>query len=130
MKKLISILFFLSASVAMAHGEDKLGPNGGYIRMPGAFHTEAVPVDKNHLKVFLLDINWANPSVTNSTVQAIFVKGAQVQQAKCDVVENHFLCTFAKEVNLKKKGEVRIKADREGSAGAEVSYSLPLKLNK
>ncbi len=43
-------------------------PNGGFIKMPGAFHTEVVPVGQNKLKVFLLDMNWKNPSILNSNL--------------------------------------------------------------
>ncbi len=68
-----STLFFaivttLSLNV-FAHGEDKPGPHGGFIRMPGAFHTEVVK-EKEGYRVYLLDINWKNPSVLDSAVLA------------------------------------------------------------
>jgi hypothetical protein len=68
--KTICMLFaaiLFQHTLASAHGEDKAGPNGGFIRMPGAFHTELVPSGKDKLKVYLLDIQWKNPSLKNSS---------------------------------------------------------------
>lgn len=50
-KLLLTSAIALSWSSSFAHGEGKPGPNGGEIRMPGAFHTEAITVEKNKLKV-------------------------------------------------------------------------------
>ena len=55
---------------AFAHGENVLGPNGGHIRMPGAFHTELVQTSDQGFKVFLLDVDWKNPVTSNSAVEA------------------------------------------------------------
>ena len=56
MKYLILFASIWTATNAFAHGEDKAGPHGGFIRMPGAYHTEVVPVSKNQAKVYLLDM--------------------------------------------------------------------------
>jgi hypothetical protein len=130
MKK--NIFLFLSALVfnatlSFAHGEDKLGPNGGYVRMPGAFHTEIVRNGKNKLKVYLLDIDWQNPSVKNSKLKIIY-NGKITPE--CQIEDDHYNCVFAKSVNLTKKGELKITAQRDGQDGMEVSYPLPLKLEK
>ena len=117
----------LGTSLAQAHGEDKPGPNGGFIRMPGAFHTEVVPLGPNRLKVFLLDLDWKNPSVSNSGL-SLTLKSKISAQAKCEVQENYYLCAFPKGVDLTKKGEFSIEAKREGQKGNKVSYELPLKL--
>ena len=53
---IFSTLTVLSVNL-FAHGEDKPGPHGGYIRMPGSFHTEVVK-EKAGYRVYLLDINW------------------------------------------------------------------------
>ena len=117
------------AQFAFAHGEDKAGPNGGFIRMPGAFHTEIVQSGKDKAKVYLLDMNWQNPSVKDSKVEvklgtkAVFIK-CQAQE------ESYFLCSFPKGTDLSKKEKLQIKAQREGQMGNEVTYELPLKLEQ
>ncbi len=130
MRKLIFTLLMtliLGEGVVYAHGEDKLGPNGGFIRMPGAFHTEVLPLGANKLKVYLLDINWENPSVLNSSL-SVNLKSKTTSQAKCEAQENYYLCEFPKGVDLTKKGELSIEAQRENQKGNKVSYELPLKL--
>ena len=129
MKKIFKItlftIFCMSAEFVFAHGEDKSGPHGGFVRMPGAFHTELVPDGKNKLKVFLLDIQWKNPSVKKSNLQ---IKYNNKIDAKCEILRNFYICAFPKSVNLTKKGELKVTAEREEQKGMEVSYPLPLKL--
>ncbi len=123
--KLVICILFLNAHFVFAHGEDKYGPNKGFVRMPGAFHTELVQEGKNKLKVFLLDIQWKNPSVLNSKLQ---IKYNGKDNADCKIQDNFYTCTFPKSVNLAKKGELKVTAEREDQKGIEVSYKLPLKL--
>lgn len=113
---------------SFAHGEDKPGPNGGFIRMPGAFHTEAIPDGSNKIKVYLLDINWQNPSVKDSSIKVTHKKSKTA--VECAVESNYFVCQFPQKVNLNKKGEISVEATREGQKGMIVSYPLPLKLEK
>ncbi len=117
----------LGEGVVYAHGEDKLGPNGGFIRMPGAFHTEILPLGANKLKVYLLDINWKNPSVSNSSL-SVTLNSKKIPKDKCQIKEKYYLCEFPKGVDLTKKGELSIEAQRENQKGNQVSYELPLKL--
>jgi hypothetical protein len=117
----------LGEGVVYAHGEDKLGPNGGFIRMPGAFHTEILPLGANKLKVYLLDINWKNPSVSNSSL-SVTLNSKKIPKDKCQIKEKYYLCEFPKGVDLTKKGELSIEAQRENQKGNKVSYELPLKL--
>lgn len=128
-----NMLYFILISIlstsAFSHGEDKLGPHKGYIRMPGAFHTEVVPVGKNEIKVFLLDIEWKNPSVARSEVKASIIS-EKTTEAICVTKETYFLCSFPKQINLKKKAELQVLANREGQIGAVAKYNLPLKLEK
>lgn len=119
----------IGKDAAYAHGEDKLGPNGGFIRMPGAFHTEVVPHGPNKVKVFLLDIEWKNPTVLNSSLSAS-LKSKKTSQGKCEIQKNYYLCNFPDEVDLSKKGQLTITAKRDNQTGNEVSYELPLKLQK
>lgn len=127
MKRIIAHVFLLltiNTSVVLAHGEDKLGPNGGFVRMPGAFHTEIVPVGANELKVFLLDMEWKNPSVLNSSVELTYSE----TKSKCEVKEKYYLCEFPKSVDLTKKGKIKLTAQREKMKGNSVVYELPLSL--
>lgn len=126
MKTLTVLIFSLLAALSInvyAHGEDRSGPHGGYIRMPGAFHTEVVK-EKNGYRVYLLDINWQNPSVLNSEVSANVQVGKKKTDLNCTKESNSFLCTSS----LLQKGKLNIMAKREGQVGGISSYKLPLKL--
>lgn len=125
--KALIILLNCISTLALAHGEDKPGPHGGFIRMPGGFHTEILPVDKNKLKVYLLDINWQNPSIKESSLDVSF--GNNADRATCDRKENLFyLCSFSKKTDLTKKGKLTVTSMREGQKGNAVTYDLPLNL--
>lgn len=129
MKRLIFALIALSASTALSHGEDKLGPNGGYVRMPGAYHTEVVANGKNELKVFLLDMSWQNPSTKDSSVEIDFAAKAK-NPIQCKSKENYFSCELPADINLQKKGKLVVKSQREGQKGNLATYPLPLTLVK
>ena len=116
----IGLLFF--SLTCLGHGEEKPGPNGGFIQMPGAFHTEIVPVNKSVLKVYLLDMEWKNPTVKDSEVVMTYKK----RKANCKKQTDHFLCQF-KVLNLTKKGELGLLAKRENAQGNAQTYELPLK---
>ena len=119
----------LGAQFAFAHGEDKPGPNGGFIRMPGAFHTEVILTSPSTLKVYLLDIQLKNPSTIDSFLFVNHTKD-KAMKTKCSIESNYYTCTLPKNVDLKKKGELFVEAKREGQKGMVVSYELPLKLQK
>lgn len=121
---------FFAIAIAQAHGEDKPGPHGGAIRMPGAFHTEVVQINHQQIRVYLLDIDWKNPSTQNSTVDASFMgtKKPQKDLAKCKPRQDFFLCDFNKKLNITKAGKILLTAEREGQKGAEVVYETPLVL--
>ncbi len=127
-----SSLFFifvmlLSSSLGWGHGEDKPGPHGGFIRMPGAYHTEIVPDGTNKLKVYLLDVNWQNPSVKNSELSVSYQSEKKIQ-AVCKIKgSDRYLCSFPKGLDITKKGKLIVNSQREGQRGMEVFYDLPLK---
>ena len=129
MMRVLILMLSLSglSTAAFAHGEDVPGPNGGFVRMPGAFHTEVIPMSRNKLKVYLLDIQWKNPSVKNSNLSVTF-KGKKSSTAKCVVEADYYICDFANDIDLKKKGKLTVEAERENQKGNVVSYDLPLKL--
>lgn len=124
---LISSIIIFTASLVFAHGEDKFGPHKGYVRMPGAFHTEVLKDSKNSLRVYLLDINWTNPSIKDSSVEATIKNKQSSISLKCEAEKNSFICSSQKG-ELKLEGTLEIMAKREGQVGAVASYPLPFKL--
>lgn len=131
LKQALTVLLFSASIVfaslnANAHGEDTPGPFGGHIKMPGGFHTELEidPVQGAH--IFLLDMNFANPTVKDSSVSAVFKTKKEQIPYTCSVMGgNHFHCIPSKK--LPAKGELIIKATRDKAVGNEVVYTVPLK---
>ncbi|MBX9766359.1 MAG: hypothetical protein K2X47_03730 [Bdellovibrionales bacterium] len=126
MKNMIVLTFFLFSVTAYSHGEDKPGPHGGFIRMPGAFHTEVLVQGQNQVRIYLLDIEWKNPSVKSSSVKAK-IMGKKQFPAECKVQDEFYLCSFGKGAKLN-SGQLVIEAQREGQQGNPISYDLPLRL--
>lgn len=123
----LSLAGCLLGAYAFAHGEDKPGPNGGFIRMPGAFHTEVVPITQHQFKVYLLDINWKNPSTVNSSLTVTY-SGSPKHIAQCAAKEGgYFQCSLPESVDIGKRGHLTIASKREGQQGVDVTYDLPLK---
>ncbi len=106
---------------------NKYGPNGGYIKMPGAFHSELV--DKGALiHVYLLDMSFKNPMVNNSTVKIIY-KGASNTEFSCSKDSDYFVCDKpAGGLQLHK--EIAVSAVRNNNKGTDAIYKLPLTLDK
>lgn len=119
------LVLTLGAQFAAAHGEDKPGPNGGFIRMPGAFHTEVIAMEPSRLKVYLLDINWKNPTVKESSLKVTHTGSKSSQTCKSE--SNFFVCQFPKNVDLNSKGELVVEAVRANQKGLPAKYELPLK---
>lgn len=118
-------LGLLLGQFAFSHGENKPGPHKGYIRMPGAFHTEVVPVGNSKFKIYLLDIEWKNPSVQNSKLEVKHLGQDRAVEVQCDQKSDHFSCALPKGLSLK-KGKLLVMAVRENSPGTEMAYDLPL----
>lgn len=124
---MIKIMFLLVAicEISFGHGEEKPGPHGGHIRMPGAFHTELVPSGESTFKLYLLDMNWKNSTVQNSKLNIKIAQGGQLGDASCKQQADHFFCSVPKGFSLK-KGRLIVNSSRDNSPGAEVIYNLPL----
>lgn len=126
-----SLIVLGGMNFAHAHGEDKPGPHGGEVRMPGAFHVELTVRGKHQVRVYLLDMDWANPSVVDSKVEVshLLSKSGKTkrQHAKCLKKNNFYLCRFLKEVDLTKEGSLQVTAQREKQKGNAVTYELPLR---
>lgn len=130
MKKRMLILSLAVSQFAFGHGGDKPGPHGGFVEMPGAFHTEVVPDKEGSFKVYLLDYKFEKPVIQNSDVQAWLLNGKKKTDLKCEPNSeaNYFLCSPSDQ-NFKAK-QLIVKAKREQMQGNEAKYDLPLKLKK
>ncbi|MDV6235991.1 hypothetical protein CH379_010185 [Leptospira ellisii] len=122
---ILSIGIFVHQDI-LAHGEHEAGPNGGTIRMPGGFHTELIVLNEG-LKVYLLDIEFKNPSTKNGALRAKIVQGKSEQQLQCQPHPDHFFCPISK---LPSTGKIVLKATREKMEGIEAVYDLPLPAGK
>ena len=123
------LILILFSERAFAHGMDKPGPHGGYIRMPGAFHTELVLVKPSTLKVYLLDINFKFPTIKESSVSALFVQDGKTTILTCSTKKDYFECN-APNVEFNESGSLKITANRMKNKGVEAVYELPLKFKK
>jgi len=124
---LIAIIFFLlPASQLNAHGENEVGPNGGIIRMPGAWHTELV-LDKNKksARVYLLDIGFKNPMTKNSklTMNIKSADGTSTRAISCKSKKQFFVCTS--KLPLKTGETIELLGERDGQKGAPAVYPVP-----
>jgi hypothetical protein len=116
------ILSIFLASYAFAHGENKPGPHGGHIRMPGAFHTELI-LQSHMAKVYLLDMQFKNPIIKNSNLKMSVESKENLKQVSCATKEDFFECHIPDIENVR---SIQIKATRNGASGKEITYSLPL----
>lgn len=123
---LLVSLAFISAQ-SLAHGEDKEGPHGGHIQMPANFHTEVVPDKDGSFHIFLLDMNFENPTIKDSDIQARIVAGKKTASLSCKPMgNNHFHC--AAQGKNPRTGTLFLKVKRDGTqAQMEAQYKLPLK---
>lgn len=125
-------LFFISTIAfnlsAYAHGENKLGPHDGYIRMPGSFHTELVPNHEDAYSVYLMDVNNQNAITKDSNVKLTYqsLKGKKIDFT-CFPVDDHFTCKLGNKINSK-EGKYLLKATRNKVEGKVAEYPLPLAL--
>ncbi len=124
-KCLPMIVTVMFASPAFAHGETKPGPHGGYIRMPGGFHTEVVPIGTDQLKIFLVDLSFNSPTTEKSKVDVTLVDAAISTPIVCKADGESFACKLPAGRSLD-KGMLEVTANRQGAYGLKVRYNLPL----
>lgn len=119
-------LSLLLTSACYAHGEDQPGPHHGIIRMPGDYHVEVIP-DKDALNIMLLDVNFKNPTVLNSSIKVKIKHGHNAYVLRCESMDNYFSCPVSEKM-LAQNGTLQIESERQQSEGAAVEYPLPLKM--
>ncbi|MFN3698247.1 MAG: hypothetical protein ACK4VO_12485 [Pseudobdellovibrio sp.] len=122
-KILISAFILFTTLQAFSHGEDKPGPHGGYIRMPGAFHTEVVP-EKNGYRIYLLDIEWKNPTTKNSNLKASIKTQQKTLELDCKSERNSYFC---KSQIITEPAQLILNAQRKTQKGSPATYDLPLR---
>lgn len=132
-KNNLAKIFFLAFVIvtfenAFSHGEDKPGPHGGSIQMPGPFHTEILQPSKTGFTVYLLDLNWKNPTVKNSKVVVSLQQNKNIIASKCESKSDFFSCDFPNTINIA-TGKLILRAERDGQKGIPAEYELPLKFN-
>ncbi len=88
----IFIITSLLALNIFAHGEDLSGQHGGHIQMPSAFHTEVVVDNDKSLRVYLLDLQFQNPVVEESSVKVSLKDKGKTVTFKCPAMNDHFHC--------------------------------------
>lgn len=126
MKTILLLTTMFAANGAWAHGEDKPGPNGGMIRMPGNFHVEAV-IKSEGVEIFLLDINFKDPTVADSQVKAKHVTTASTTDLNCARRQKSFFCSFPKK-EMSRLGKLVIESRRAGQAASmDAIYDLGTK---
>ena len=122
-------VFNFTSSRAFAHGEDKPGPHGGQMRMPGALHTEVLLEGDSAVKVYLLDISFENPMVNNSSVDVSVERKKSKSGLSCSPKEDYFACT-AKNPKILLGGSLIVEATRNGAKGVPAKYPLPLRFTQ
>lgn len=127
---LLALLVFSLGTMrqAWAHGEERPGPHGGFIRMPGAFHTEVIPMEGGY-KVVLLDIELRNPWVSQSSVKGYVARGGELVRLDCTKHSDHFFCRLPAGASGT-EGRLELDASRAGGPAGRASYSLPLRLQE
>ncbi len=128
-------LMIVDARSALAHGEDTEGPHGGYIRMPGNFHTELAPQRNKTIRLYILDFDFKNPTTKDVTVEMNWQKGsgkkgggkkAQKSPITCTAIADYFQCdTDLSKYSVGDSIEVIVQVGKE--KGAAVSYPFPFK---
>lgn len=117
----LAIFLILISFRAYSHGMNEPGPHGGKIQMPGSFHTELILSD-NSVKIFLLDMNFKNPSVKNSSVDVSIIHHGNDEKLTCIPKQDFFECVL--KVPATMISTVKVKAVRERKKGTLATYKL------
>ena len=120
-----TILFSTLSSTVFGHGEDKPGPHGGFIRMPGPFHTELVKVSDTTFRVYLLDMEWKNPTTRDSKIAVKAKSKKGFQPVSCAFEVEAFKCELPKNWKWSDVTEISIEPTRQGTPGGVALYRFP-----
>lgn len=122
----VVIAALATPATALAHGTSEPGPHGGEIRMPGAFHVEAIAGD-DALRIYVLDMQFDNPTVDNAELAAKIEYGGSTTQLECAPADDAkvFICPLPPDTRLD-RGRLVVDASRQGRPGEAAEYDLPL----
>jgi len=115
----------LKTSFSWAHGMDKPGPHGGYIQMPGNFHTELLPREDG-FTLFVLDASLRNASTAGATVTATVKRNSTSSEVSCNPQGSQFDCRLATGFKLVEDDKVFITVNRPDGRGISI-YKYPFK---
>jgi hypothetical protein len=127
---LLSLLLTATGRV-YAHGMNALGPHGGYIKMPGDFHTELVET-KTNFHLYLLDMKFQNPTTENSSVSITYNSSSNStvnssSPTVCEAVKNNFICLKPKD-GMKEIKSITFSIKKKQGPPRSALYHWPLKL--
>ena len=122
----LSLLIAGTPAPVFAHGENKPGPHRGFIRMPGAYHTELLKVTEKSFRVYLLDMEWKNPTTKDSKISVNAKSQTGQQPMKCSAERDYFKCNLPTNWSWADLSEINIESNREGSHGGIANYRFPL----
>lgn len=117
------LLATMLSQTAFAHGMNKAGPNGGYVRMPGNYHVELVSKDKA-VAVYFLDMMFKPIAIDQASV-TLSLNGAKSFKTVCVKEAKSFVCNLNGE-SLTNYKEVVLETTRDGKVVAKSLYKLPL----
>lgn len=117
----------LVGDLVLGHGENRPGPHQGYIKMPGAFHTELVPTGEQSFRIYLLDANLKNPTVKKSSVEVGMKSLNELVPVPCKAEGTFFSCQLPQGKTLEKGTTIAIKARHKGGPIGFANYTFPLK---
>lgn len=119
--KYLSLLLF--SSLSYGHGTDKPGPHGGMIQMPGAYHVEVVRASKQSFKIYLLDGDFKNPTLTDSSVKARVLYGKNLS-LDCKPMEKDLYFECRTESRLRRNEFLIVESVRAGVKGNEAKFEF------
>lgn len=120
-----ALITLLTSVIALAHGEDMAGPHGGHIQMPASFHTEVVAKGDQTFHIYLIDMEFKNPTIKKSELKVTHSEGGKKVELKCRTRKDHFICQGPQKMN---SGTLSIQATRDGVVATSLAeYALPLK---
>lgn len=110
---------------AFAHGMNKAGPHGGYVRMPGNYHVELVSKGRS-VEVYFLDMMF-KPITIDKASTTLSLNGIKGYKTVCKKEAARFVCDLGSE-SLTSYQEAVLETSKDGKAMAQSSYKLPLSL--
>ena len=122
----VCALALVAPLTATAHGTKDPGPNGGEIRMTGAFHVEVVAREEA-LRLYLLDMQLENARTMESSVDVTLKQNGDSFDLGCSVADGAkaFTCPLPGAATLK-EGTLVVDASRAAMPAEPAKYELPL----